>query len=294
MQTTFPRLDIGPLSEYKEDDIMISRFEDYLAEHQNLVFPHRHGFYHLVLFTKGGGFHTIDFNHFQVHPFQIYFMSPGQVHSWNFVGEMNGFVVNFSEAFFRSFLLKPDYLESFSFFDGDSNNSVIAISADIQADVVKLFEDLLVQSKKVKFREDIIRVLLLHIFLLLEQSQAQDNKEAFRNQQNPLIRNFQQLIEKNFIKVKQPGEYAEMLHVTPNHLNALCKEHLGLQAGAVIRNRIALEAKRLLINLDFTVSEIAYKLNFNDNSYFARFFKKETGMTPEAFRAKSANQSVKP
>ncbi len=273
---------------------MISRFEDYLAEHQNLVFPHRHGFYHLVLFTKGGGFHTIDFNHFEVHPFQIYFMIPGQVHSWHFEGGMEGFVVNFSEAFFHSFLLKPDYLESFSFFDGDSNNSVITVPYVIQENVVGLFEDLLLQVKKAKFREDIIRVLLLHIFLLLEQGQAQEKKQEVKNQQNPLIKNFQKLVEKNFIKIRQPGEYAEMLHVTPNHLNALSKEHLSLQAGAVIRNRIALEAKRLLINLDFTVSEIAYKLNFNDNSYFARFFKKETGMTPEAFRAKSANQSIKP
>ncbi|MCF2497523.1 helix-turn-helix domain-containing protein [Dyadobacter chenhuakuii] len=294
MQTTFPRLDIGPLSEYKENDVMISRFEDYLAEHQNLVFPHRHGFYHLVLFTKGGGFHTIDFNHFEVYPLQIYFMTPGQVHSWHFEGEMEGFVVNFSEAFFRSFLLKPDYLESFSFFDGDSNNSVITVPYDIQKNVVGLFEDLLLQVKKAKFREDIIRVLLLHIFLLLEQGQAQEKKQEVKNQQNPLIKNFQKLVEKNFIKIRQPGEYAEMLHVTPNHLNALSKEHLSLQAGAVIRNRIALEAKRLLINLDFTVSEIAYKLNFNDNSYFSRFFKKETGMTPEAFRAESANHSAKP
>ncbi|MCE7072380.1 AraC family transcriptional regulator [Dyadobacter sp. CY327] len=293
MQTTFPRLDIGPLSEYKENDVMISRFEDYLAEHQNLVFPHRHGFYHLVLFTKGGGFHTIDFNHFEVNPLQIYFMTPGQVHSWHFEGEMEGFVVNFSEAFFRSFLLKPDYLESFSFFDGDSNNSVITVPYDIQKNVVGLFEDLLLQVKKAKFRQDIIRVLLLHIFLLLEQGQAQEKKQEVKNQQNPLIKNFQKLVEKNFIKIRQPGEYAEMLHVTPNHLNALSKEHLSLQAGAVIRNRIALEAKRLLINLDFTVSEIAYKLNFNDNSYFSRFFKKETGMTPEAFRAESANHSVK-
>lgn len=293
MQTTFPRLDIGPLSEYREDDVMISRFEHYLKEHQNLVFPHRHNFYHLVFFTQGGGSHTIDFNLFTVHPFQIYFMIPGQVHSWDFEGEMEGYVVNFSEAFFRSFLLNPDYLDSFSFFDGDSSNSVVAVANEIQANITGLFEELLLQTGKAKFREDIIRVLLLHIFLLLEQSNAQHKKPNAQNQKNPLIRNFQKLIEKNFTTLKQPGEYAELLHVTPNHLNALCKEHLSLQAGAVIRNRIVLEAKRLLINLHFTVSEIAYKLNFNDNSYFTRFFKKETGVTPEVFRAKSANQSAK-
>ena len=272
---------------------MISRFSAYLEAHQNLVFPHRHSFYHLVLFTKGGGSHTIDFNRFNVKPFQIYFMIPGQVHSWDFEGEMEGYVINFSELFFRSFLLRPDYLDSFSFFDGDSSNSVIDIAPNIKSRIQVLFEELLLTAPKSAFREDIIRVLLLHIFLLLEQSKTQDKQHIASIQKNPLIKNFRKLIEKNFITLKQPGEYADLLNVTPNHLNAACKEHLGLQAGAVIRNRIVLEAKRLLINLDYTVSEIAYKLNFSDNSYFTRFFKKETGMTPEIFRSKSANLPVK-
>jgi AraC family transcriptional activator of pobA len=289
-QTTFPRLDIGPLSEYKEDDVMIARFENYLKEHQDLVFPHRHSFYHLVLFTKGDGSHTIDFNHFRVSPFQIYFMTPGQVHSWHFEGQMTGYVINFSESFFRSFLLRPDYLESFSFFDGDSSNSVLQVSNEVREQVTGLFEGLLVYSENARSREDIVRVLLLHIFLLIEQS-TQDRTQSISIHKNPLVKNFQKLVEKKFITLRQPGDYADLLHVTPNHLNALCKEHLGLQAGAVIRNRIVLEAKRLLINLDYTISQIAYQLNFNDNSYFTRFFKKETGVTPEVFRAKSANQS---
>jgi AraC-like DNA-binding protein len=68
-------------------------------------------------------------------------------------------------------------------------------------------------------------------------------------------------------------EYAELLYITPNHLNALCKEHLGMQAGEVIRNRIVLEAKRLLVNKNTSISEIAYYLNFADNSYFSKFLK---------------------
>ena len=75
-----------------------------------------------------------------------------------------------------------------------------------------------------------------------------------------------------------------MLFITPNHLNALCKEHWGMQAGEVIRNRIILEAKRLLVNQQTSISEIAYTLNFKDNSYFSKFFKKSVGITPEEFR----------
>ena len=62
---------------------------------------------------------------------------------------------------------------------------------------------------------------------------------------------------------------------------------LGIPAGEVIRNRIILEAKRLLINNDMTVLEIANHLNFADNSYFTKFFKKLEGVTPEEFRKRT-------
>jgi AraC family transcriptional activator of pobA len=290
MHSTFPRLDIGPLSEYRDDDIMVSRFSDYLQEHQNLVFPHRHSFFHLVLFTDGGGKHTIDFHHFQVVPYQIYFMIPGQVHSWDFEGHVEGYVVNFSESFFRSFLLQPDYLDFFSFLNGDSRQNVVELAIDIRVKIVDQFEELLHQySQSPVLREDMIRVLLLQLFLTIEQSIATEERQKGAFHKNAVIANFQKLIDRNFTKLRLPGEYANMLNVTPNHLNALCKEHLGMQAGALIRNRIVLEAKRSLVNLDLTVSEIAYQLHFNDNSYFTKFFKKEVGMTPEEFRKKSAN-----
>jgi AraC family transcriptional activator of pobA len=98
------------------------------------------------------------------------------------------------------------------------------------------------------------------------------------------LRKFLNLIEKNVSILKFPREYAELLYVTPNHLNAICKELLGKSAGGMIRDRVVLEAKRLMINLDLSISEIAYELNFRDNSYFSKFFKKYTGITPEEFR----------
>ncbi len=289
MHGSFPRLDIGPLSEYREDHIMIARFSDYMHEHQSLVFPHRHSFYHLVLFTEGTGRHTIDFHHFLASPYQIYFMIPGQVHTWDFNEEMEGYVVNFSDSFFQSFLLQPEYLDSFSFLDQDSSNNVLMLSEGIRERICGLFEELLGQNARATaWRDDMVRVLLLQIFLIIEQSDSVDRKKNAGKGKHATVRNFIRLIDKHYDRVRLPGQYAEMLNVTPNHLNALCKEHLGVQAGELIRNRIVLEAKRLLINLDLTVSEIAYKLNFNDNSYFTKFFRKETGMTPEDFRKSPA------
>lgn len=288
MQTNIPRVDISTLSAYREDDILISRFAPYLAIHPNLTAPHRHSFYHLLFFSEGGGKHTIDFNHFDVKPYQIYFMVPGQVHSWDFDGHVDGYVVNFSSSFFQSFLLKSEYLSSFSFFNGITLESVIDLQDSVQQPVLSLFEKLITESQQhTVLKDDMLRVLLLQIFILIQQSISSDKQRSTPFQANPILTNFQKLIEKNYLEIRLPSEYAELLNITPNHLNALCKEHLGTQAGEVIRDRVVLEAKRLLVNLGLSVSEIAYKLNFNDNSYFTKFFKKEAGMSPEVFRRKS-------
>jgi AraC-like DNA-binding protein len=288
MQSTFPVYDICKLSDFQQDDLLISRFAAYLQKHKDLYFPHKHTFYHLVLFTKGGGTHSIDFKTFDVVPYQIYFMIPGQVHSWNFEGDVDGYVIHFSSAFFQSFLLKNEYLDQFHFFSGIIDDAVIQIQPPLQQKVTELFEEIIAESENpARMGIDMVRALMLQVFILISRINT-DNKEAQQPLYNyTLLKTFQKLIEKNFTTLKLPKDYAELLYITPNHLNALCNDLLGISAGEVIRNRILLEAKRLLINLNLTISEISYQLNFNDNSYFTKFFKKYTGLTPEEFRKRT-------
>jgi AraC family transcriptional regulator, transcriptional activator of pobA len=99
-----------------------------------------------------------------------------------------------------------------------------------------------------------------------------------------LLRNFEKLVEQHYKEKKLPREYAEMLFVTPNHLNTMCTTTAGKSAGELIRERVLLEAKRLLVNSQLSIAEIGYQLSFEDNAYFSRFFKKYTATTPESFR----------
>jgi AraC family transcriptional activator of pobA len=288
MQKHIPILDICTLSEYKEDDILVSRLEDYLRENTNMHFPHKHSFYHLVFFTVGAGSHSIDFDRFDIQKDQIYFMIPGQVHTWEFKGEMEGYVVNFSTAFFQSFLLRPEYVETFSFFAGNTKDGVLNLTQEKARIVQATFEELVAQANVLQdHRWDMIRVLLLKILITIEQKNNNEHTPDVSNYNYALLKSFQKLIEKNYKKLKLPMEYAELLYITPNHLNGLCKDYAGIAAGELIRNRIILEAKRMLINQQTSIAEIAYELNFKDNSYFSKFFKKQVGVTPEEFRKKS-------
>lgn len=289
MARTIPVYDICSIDNSSaQRGLMIQRFAHYLEKHyQNLHLPHRHSFYHLVLFTKGKGSHTIDFERFPVKPFQVYFMIPGQVHSWHFEGDVEGYIVHFNENLFTAFLQNGHYLDRFIFFSGNSTDGVQRLPIEVHDRVTALFESML--EEIVEGREqniDIIRIRLLELFIIVDRSGSDNKKKNVPQQKLVLLRNFKQLIDKQFKRIRLPKEYAELLYVTPNHLNALCQDLLGKTAGDLIRDRVLLEAKRLLTNADMTVAEIAYDLNFQDNSYFTRFFRKYTGATPEEFRKK--------
>jgi AraC family transcriptional activator of pobA len=269
-------------------EFMIESFGPYLERQSpHLHHAHRHIFYHLVCFTHGTGSHSIDFLRYPVEAGQIYFMPPGQVHSWSFEGRPEGWVINFSVDYLRAFLLDPGYLDRFTFFSGRAEDSVVRLEGTPREQVYGLLEQMLRQFNEVGGSDaDLMRVRLLELFLVVRTAQPTvlDGVAHAIGQKQQVVVQFRRLIDEHYKTLRLPGEYARLLHITPNHLNALCQELLGRPAGAVIRDRVLLEAKRLLTNADMTAAEIAYELNFQDNSYFSRFFKKYAGVTPEGFR----------
>ncbi|MFZ4862306.1 helix-turn-helix domain-containing protein [Sphingobacterium sp. Mn56C] len=282
MITKVPVIEQCTVSNSFNGEVMVEDMAAYLNRNKNLVFPHRHNFYHFVLFTKGAGSHSIDFETFEIEPWQIYFMTPGQIHTWQFAGDIEGYVVNFDPDFFKTMLLKPDYLTGFSFFSGMVRDEVFVVQADKQ----KLLVDILERVQEKLSDRDFVAVSLLYVFHLLEQQHGRSKVVDGNAYNHTLLRNYLGLIEANYKDLHLPKDYAALLYITPNHLNALCKELLGQASGELIRNRVILEAKRLLVLNDYSISQIAYMLNFNDNSYFTKFFKKIEGVTPEEFRKK--------
>jgi AraC-like DNA-binding protein len=96
---------------------------------------------------------------------------------------------------------------------------------------------------------------------------------------------FNQLVDHRFKEIHQVKEYAELLGESPVVLNRAVKSLTGKTPGELIVERLILEAKRLLLYSDLSNKEVAYKLNYEDPSYFARIFRKKTGNTPSEFRS---------
>lgn len=260
--------------------------QTFVSQSQQLVSTaHRHSFYQILVVFNGSGDHHIDFKIHEISEGSVFFLVPGQVHKWNFNDDAEGIVINFNKEFFTSFVGKSNYLEQFLFFIGNGEYSKIQFKENfsmIKSILVKIQKEYINTQQ---LSADLIRMYLIELFIHAQrQLKIEDNIQIHHSQQYIILRNFEMLVEEHFKTKKLPKDYAELLFITSNHLNAVCKKIKGFSAGEIIRNRIVLEIKRLLINSTLTIAEIAYELNFQDNSYFSRFFKKNTGLTPEEFR----------
>jgi AraC family transcriptional regulator, transcriptional activator of pobA len=288
MSEKIPTISICNLlgEDYSIQDIIAYDLQQFISSHQNIKFPHRHSFYQVLFITEGNGTHIIDFENHEVKKGMMYFLAPSQVHEWIFEENVSGILINFNENFFSSFLANSHYISEFSFFTANGMHSAIDLSMDGSSDIIKsiLTEILNEFSSNEEYKLDLIKTLLLQLFLLINRKVSR-NLNLPTNKNNYIVyRNFEKLIEVNFKTIRLPKDYASLLYVTPNHLNALCNQLMGKSAGDIIRNRVLLEAKRLLVNSNQNISEIAWHLSFEDNSYFSKFFKKYEGVTPDEFR----------
>ena len=103
---------------------------------------------------------------------------------------------------------------------------------------------------------------------------------------------FIELLERQFpienttqsLVLKTPKDYATALNVHVNHLNKVLKDTIGKTTSEIVSSRINQEAKILLKQTNWNVSEIAYSLGFDEVAHFSNFFKKHTGASPNIFR----------
>lgn len=117
------------------------------------------------------------------------------------------------------------------------------------------------------------------------------NKNNVRRKEDVFYR-FLLLVEANYQKERSVNFYAEKLSITPKHLSAVAKETSGHTAGEWIDSYVILEAKLLLHNSELTIQEISTKLNFANQSFFGKYFKHHTGMSPRSYRQSISSTEI--
>jgi AraC-like DNA-binding protein len=247
--------------------------------------PHRHNYYEIFYFERGGGEHDIDFQSYEIRDHSIHFVTPGQVHQIRRAPGSYGHIVLFTAEFYALSLNHRDLRSDVPFLIPGPPRPVLhpdEAGRGLFLQTIGLIEQEFASDHS--YREEMLRSYL-NIFLLHARRMfVMNGVELDDHPEHELISRLRALIERSFTTQHAPSAYAEMLSVSQNHLNSTVRMMLGTTISGLINDRIVLEAKRLLYHTELSIKEIAYALNYDDPSYFTRFFRKHSGATPQEFR----------
>lgn len=251
----------------------ISPFKEQIKKTQ----PHKHEeYYELIFLHQGEGFHSIEEKKYLVNPPEFYFLKPGQLHFWQFTSIPKGFVI----------LIRSDE------FDIVNENQLIQLLNKLN-DIQQLrfpaekYPQLILEeihreyTQQKTYSKDIIHGLLSVLFGRLLQSK---DTNPHKTTPNSHFEKFNYLLINKTPHLHKVSEFAELLHITPQNLNTICRKATGKSASQIINEHILLEAKRYILHTDNSINEIAALLSFSDTSNFVKFFKKISGLTPLNFR----------
>ncbi len=131
----------------------------------------------------------------------------------------------------------------------------------------------------------VLCVLQAALFEMMDMHHARSKEAIFRRtRKEEIMAKFILAVSEDFREHREVSYYAERLCITPKHLSAVAKETSGRTAGEWIEGYVTMEAKVLLKSTDLTVQEVAAHLNFANQSFFGKYFKHQTGMSPSAYR----------
>ncbi|WP_298545753.1 AraC family transcriptional regulator [uncultured Aquimarina sp.] len=246
--------------------------------------PHRHDFYYVLFIHRGSGFHTIDFKSYQIADYSVYFVSPGQVHALQLDENTEGFAIFFKPEFYLM-NSNPKKLLDFPFFHTLSNEPALFLDENKFSVIQHTIRDIFDEYTNFKIgRDHVIRAYIDVLLVKLSRYYQREELAGEPLRTTYLLRELENLIDHNYISIRSATEYAEMMNISSKHLSDITRKALNKTITNLIHERIIIEAKRLLLYTDYTVSQVAYELEYLDKSYFLRFFKKNVGLTPETYR----------
>ncbi|MFT5860999.1 MAG: AraC family transcriptional activator of pobA [Flavobacteriaceae bacterium] len=283
MKDAFPIYSIKNFETLANSDVFYAnQLNSHVKTHHFTEFPHKHDFYLTVLITHGIGRHEVDFESYNAERGVLFMLKPGQMHYWKFSDDIEGFVFFHNANFFDEGSLTTS-IKDFEFFASLQNPPVVHLSGEVLHSVENSMNELVEEyTNEHSYKWTKIRALMNLIYIEVGRNYTpiyHIDSQTYLTK----VRQFEALIEVNFKSMKFARDYASQLNISEKHLNRIVKNCLNKTSTSMIQDRVLLEAKRMLMHSKLNVSEISAELRFSESSYFIRFFKQKTGITPLGF-----------
>ncbi len=249
---------------------------------------HAHGFYQIIWFRRGHGVHHVDFVDYPVTDNTIFFIAPGQVHSFDGANDYEGVIIHFNASFMADEESSESVFLKYDVFNAYDSLPYYKVSQEEAERLMMLVGEMNREySLTGAFAHKDYMQYLVRMFLIRVQRNGERRQKAklhVSSVANRTFVHFRQLLEQNFRTIHTVQEYADLLNISPRTLTKYVNESTHRSPLQVINDRIVLEAKRQIQHSTLSIKEIGYDLGFEDPSYFVKFFKRMTGRIPNEFR----------
>jgi AraC family transcriptional activator of pobA len=254
--------------------------------HNYEIQPHRHeNLFQILHLTSGHADIVVDGRHERLEARSIVTLPPMVVHGYTFTPDVEGTVLTLFEDRLAHILQAAEEVETtFRQVQFVALSEHPEVARSVAEDIASIASEF---GSRTSGRLGVIEARLALVLIAIHRLKRLPLRALPESGDRGLHHalRFRQLVDQEFRSHKPVEAYARRLGLTSAHLNRVCRHQLGETALGVVHQRIILEAKRYLTFTSLSAKEIALALAFDDPSYFARFFKSRTGLTPLGFRA---------
>lgn len=241
---------------------------------------HKQQFNVIFFIMKDNVSHFVDFESYILNKGDILFITNNSVHAFDKRAPIQGLVILFTDEFLLSSIARKVF-------------KVPMIKNVANDKTISNFLDILKQEyDRAKIKEEIFyKNILSSLIIKLDTDIKEKNENNFNSNWYSVINLLDELIEKNNYRNRDVRIFAEEMGYGYKQLNIICKTLTGKTIKKYINDTVILEIKRKLITTDLSIKELCVYFNFDEDTNFIKFFKKEAGITPKKFKEKYLNKN---
>ena len=245
----------------------------------------------IIICSKGKMKITCNFRNYMLSENTVFISQPNNTLSLDVTEDFEGYIMATTEQGLSDYTIDPKHIPDLM--DKAYDSPMIQIGkeeCDRMCNAMGLLSDYIKEKTASPFRSSIIKSAISTFAYLTAEtihSHLPDIEYEMRSikRKKEHFNRFIRLLGENYTKHREVSWYADEMTLTPRYLTTTIRNVSGYTVSEWISKFVIKDAKYLLKHSDMTVQQVAYELNFPNQSFFGKFFKKHTGMSPGSFRA---------
>lgn len=244
--------------------------------------------YYFILLFDGFSSFSIDFTEYECSGKSLLFLSPYQLLQWHSSSAPVVDILKFHGDFYCIEYHKEEVACNGILFNNIYQQPYIVVSDHVFEEISSIFQK--IKDFEYSTARYDLSIMKSYLQLILALSSKEKQVDITHDHSKPFIKEsvlgFQNMLENHFLETKSVSFYADRYGLSIDAFSKKVKKYFGKPPSKLIQERLTLEAKKMLHLTHKNVKEIAADLNFEDEFYFSRYFKKEVGISPKIFREK--------